>query len=111
MYRMYVVAGVAHVQAVALSFSQVKRGGSRGLRHRIGNAIDCPAIKTLFGGIVLREGYLKCFVGGRSHCARFREAGVTPFERWWRNPRWFACLSGIFHHYAHAVAAVVVVQI
>src|SRR5579862_744757 len=102
---MDVVARVAHVQAVTLSFFEVERGGNYRLSHRIGDAVDRPTIKTFFGGVVFRKSHLKRIVGKRSHCARLREAHVVPFEWWRSDPRRFAGLSGIFDYDAHAVAA------
>src|SRR5579862_867484 len=106
-----VVARVAHVQAVPLSSFEVERSGNYRLSHRIGDAVDRPTIETFFGGVVFRKSHLKCIVGRRSACARLRKARIVPFERWRSDPRWFAGLSGVFDYDAHAMAAVVVIQV
>lgn len=49
---MNIVAGIAHVQAVALAFFQVKDGGNHFAAHGIGDAIDGPAIISRFAAAV-----------------------------------------------------------
>ena len=58
-----VVAGVAHVDAVAAALMEVKRGGH--VVHGEGDVVDGPAIEAFCGGVLLGEGHLDGFIGRR----------------------------------------------
>src|SRR5437879_5569649 len=62
MYRMDVIAGIAHVDSIPVAFLQVKRGRSHCIGHRIGCPVDGPAVEALFSGIVFPEDHLEGIV-------------------------------------------------
>jgi hypothetical protein len=58
---MDVVAGVAHVQAIALALVQMV--GRLHAAAGEGDVVNCPEIKSVLGGVLLRERHDDGFVG------------------------------------------------
>jgi len=108
---MDVITGIAHSNAVTLALLQMKRGGDHFVGHGESDSIDSPAVEAFFGGVVFGEGHLKGHIGGSGGGAGFCETRIVPFEGRWRDPLGFAGAAGVLDDNAHAVAAIIVVEI
>src|ERR1700740_734122 len=89
----------------------MERGWSHSTGHGVGNAIDRPSIESFLGGIVLGKGHVDRFIRRLAARTGFGETQVVPMTRNRLDPLSLALLPGIFDHDAHAVAAVIVVEI
>src|SRR6202158_5521467 len=106
-----VVTGVAHADAVTLAFFQVKGWLAHHLISRISDAVDGPLIESVEGGVLFFEQHGECLVGLGGVCGGIAEVRVIPFERSGRKPLRLGLAAGIFDDDAHAVTAIVVVEV
>src|ERR1019366_10566031 len=91
MYRMNVVTGIAHAQAVAPSLPQTE-----GWCHVIAGkhlVVDRPCVESVVGCVPLGKGHVNYFVGLWSNCFSLREARVVPMKRLRRRPCRLSFLS------------------
>src|SRR5437762_12088141 len=89
----------------------MKDSGSRFARHGERHAIDSPAVESLLGSIVFREGHLESLVRRGSGRSRFCKARITPLERGWSRPLCLTAAACVLHDDSHAVPTVAIIQI
>src|SRR5690349_21496777 len=106
---MYVVAGVAKFEPVALALMHGElRGHSL---HGEGLAVESPLVKSVQRTVMLDDEHFDRFVRRSGSCPRFGEDRVVPTVRLWLGPLRLAAASGVFDDDAHAVAAVVIREV
>src|SRR5271165_911324 len=110
-YRVDVVAGIAHSNAVALALMKMKRRRRHHLVHRVGNAVDGPLIEAVERGVLLFEEHVEYFVRCRGCGGGIAEVRVVPLERLRWNPLWLALIAGVLNHDAHTMVTVVISQV
>src|SRR5712664_2313015 len=108
---MNIVTGVAHPQAMALAFLQVKCGWDDLACHGVGHPVDGPSVETLFGSVIFGEGHIERLIRCSGGVTSFRKARIVPFERPGGKPLRFAGLARVFDDNAHPVPAIIVVEV
>src|SRR5215467_6227032 len=96
---------------MALALLQVECGRHSFACHGMRYAIDRPPVESRLGGVVLRKGHLKNFVGSGRGGASLRKARVVPPECRRNKPLRLSDSPGILHDYPHPVSAVIVVEV
>jgi hypothetical protein len=103
---MYIVAGIAHTNAVALALPQMERRGHRFARKDF--VVDGPQVEAALGCILFGERHINDLVGFCGNAVWFGEPGIAPVKRSWRNPNGLCFVSGVFDNDAHSATPVVV---
>src|SRR6266853_276793 len=89
---MYIVAGVAHANAVALALPQMVRRGHRFARKDF--AVDGPQVEAALGCILFGERDINDLVGFCGNAIWFGEPRIAPVKWFWRNPDGVCSVSG-----------------